>query len=61
MIWLRRSTDDKAILAKLEADYEASRNDPAKRKTGGNSMMARLEALQKEQERLQKQQQQRNK
>ena len=57
MIWLRRSTDDKAILAKLEADYEASRNDPSKRKTGGNNMMARLEALQKEQERLQKQQQ----
>ena len=60
MIWLRRSTDDKAILAKLEADYEASRNDPSKRKAGGNSMMARLEALQKEQERLQKQQQKRN-
>ena len=59
MIWLRRSTDDKAILAKLEADYEASRNDPSKRKAGGSSMMARLEALQKEQERLQKQQQQR--
>ncbi|MBO4561051.1 MAG: membrane protein insertase YidC [Bacteroidaceae bacterium] len=56
MIWLRRSTDDKAILAKLEADYEASRNDPSKRKTGGSNMMARLEALQKEQERLQKQQ-----
>jgi len=56
MIWLRRSTDDKAILAKLEADYEASRNDPSKRKQGGNNMMARLEALQKEQERLQKQQ-----
>ena len=59
MIWLRRSTDDKAILAKLEADYEASRNDPSKRKAGGNNMMARLEALQKEQERLQKQQQKR--
>lgn len=56
MVWLRRSTDEKAILAKLEADYEASRNDPTKRKQGGNSMMARLEALQKEQERLQKQQ-----
>ena len=55
MVWLRRSTDDKAILAKLEADYEASRNDPTKRKQG-SSMMARLEALQKEQERLQKQQ-----
>ena len=59
MIWLRRSTDDKAILAKLEADYEASRNDPSKRKAGGSNMMARLEALQKEQERLQKQQQKR--
>lgn len=58
MIWLRRSTDEKAILAKLEADYEASRNDPSKRKQGGSSMMARLEALQREQERLQKQQQQ---
>ena len=57
MIWLRRSTDDKAILAKLEADYEANRNDPTKRKAGGSNMMARLEALQKEQERLQKQQQ----
>ena len=57
MIWLRRSTDEKAILAKLEADYEASRNDPSKRKQGGSNMMARLEALQKEQERLQKQQQ----
>ncbi len=56
MIWLRRSTDEKAILAKLEADYEASRNDPSKRKNNSNSMMARLEALQKEQERLQKQQ-----
>jgi len=56
MIWLRRSTDEKAILAKLEADYEANRNDPSKRKQGGSSMMARLEALQKEQERLQKQQ-----
>lgn len=52
MIYLRRSTDDKKILAKLEADYEASRNDPTKRKQGGSNMMARLEAMQKEQERL---------
>lgn len=56
MIYLRRSTDEKKILAKLEADYEASRNDPTKRKQGGSNMMARLEALQKEQERLQQQQ-----
>lgn len=61
MIWLRRSTDDKKILAKLEADYEASRNDPSRRKQGANNMMARLEALQKEQERLMKEQQQRKK
>lgn len=56
MIWLRRSTDEKKILAKLEADYAAGRNDSSKSKkvTG---MMARLEALQKEQERLQQQQQ----
>ena len=52
MIYLRRSTDDRKILAKLEADYEASRNDPTKRKQGGSNMMARLEAMQKEQERL---------
>lgn len=56
MIYLRRSTDEKKILAKLEADYEASRNDPNRRKQGGSNMMARLEALQKEQERLQQQQ-----
>lgn len=57
MIYLRRRTDEKALLAKLEANYEASRNDPTKRRQG-SSMMARLEAMQKEQERLQQQQQQ---
>lgn len=55
MIWLRKSTDEKKILAKLEADYAASRNDPSKAKKA-SGMMARLEALQKEQERLQQQQ-----
>ena len=59
MIWLRRSTDDKEILAKLEANYQASRNDPQKQKKA-SSMMARLEALQKEQERIQKQQNRHN-
>ncbi|MCQ2126376.1 MAG: membrane protein insertase YidC [Bacteroidaceae bacterium] len=59
MIWLRRSTDEKKILAKLEADYAASRNDPSKAKKA-SGMMARLEAMQKEQERLQQQQQRRN-
>lgn len=55
MVWLRRSTDEKKILAKLEADYAAGRNDASKSKKA-TSMMARLEALQKEQERLQQQQ-----
>ena len=58
MVYLRRKTDEKALLAKLEANYEASRNDPTKRRQG-NSMMARLEAMQKEQERLKQQQQKR--
>ena len=56
MIYLRRTTDEKKLLAKLEANYEASKNDPTKRKQG-NNMMARLEAMQKEQERLLQQQQ----
>lgn len=58
MIWLRRSTDEKEILAKLEANYQASRNDPQKQKKA-SSMMARLEAMQKEQQRLQEQQKRR--
>jgi YidC/Oxa1 family membrane protein insertase len=56
MIYLRRTTDEKKLLAKLEAKYEASKNDPTRRKQG-NNMMARLEAMQKEQERLLQQQQ----
>ena len=53
MIYLRRKTDDKELLRQLEANYEANRNDP--KKSRNNSMMARLEAMQKEQERLQAQ------
>ena len=59
MIYLRRTTDEKKLLAKLEANYEASKNDPTRRKQG-NNMMARLEAMQKEQERLLQQQQKNN-
>ncbi|MBO7247806.1 MAG: membrane protein insertase YidC [Bacteroidaceae bacterium] len=59
MIYLRRTTDEKKLLAKLEANYEASKNDPTKRRQG-NNMMARLEAMQKEQERLLQQQQKNN-
>ncbi|HZK03624.1 MAG TPA: membrane protein insertase YidC [Bacteroidaceae bacterium] len=58
MIYLRRTTDEKKLLSQLEANYQASRNNPAKKRQGGN-LMARLEAMQKEQERLQ--QQKRNK
>ena len=59
MIVLRKTTDDKALLAKLEARMEANKNKPRKM-TG---MAAKLEALQKqleEQQRLQQQQQNRN-
>ncbi|MBO4500108.1 MAG: membrane protein insertase YidC [Bacteroidaceae bacterium] len=54
MIYLRRTTDEEELRRELEANYEANRNDP--RKSRANTMMARLEAIQKEQERLQNQQ-----
>ena len=48
-MWImRRMTDEKKLLAQLEANKKA----PSERKTSG--LMAKLEALQKEQERLQK-------
>jgi YidC/Oxa1 family membrane protein insertase len=50
MAVLRKTTDDKALLAKLEARAAANKNNPSKR----SNMMAKLEALQKEQERIQK-------
>lgn len=59
MIYLRRTTDEKKLLAQLEANYQASRNDPSKKQQGGK-IMARLEAMRKEQERLQDQQKKRN-
>ena len=54
MWYLRRTTDDKKLLAKLEANYEANKNNPNK-KPGG--LAARLEALQKQQEEMLKRQQ----
>ncbi len=54
MWYLRRSTDDAKLLAKLEANYKANKSNP-NRKPGG--LAARLEALQKQQEELQKRQQ----
>ena len=58
MWYLRKSTDDAKLLAKLEANYEANKHNPAKRQSG---LAARLAALQEQQEELRKrQQQQRN-
>ena len=53
MIYLRRSTDDAKILAQLEANYKSKQADSGQ-KPKMNSMMARLEAMRAEQERLEK-------
>ncbi len=45
MWYLRRKTDDAKLLAKLEANYKANKNDPNKKPKG---LAARLEALQKQ-------------
>ncbi len=55
MWYLRRTTDDKKLLAKLEANYQANKNNPNKKPSG---LAARLEALQKQQEEIMKRQQQ---
>lgn len=47
MWYLRRTTDDAKLLAKLEANYEANKNNPNKKASG---LASRLEALQKEME-----------
>ena len=53
-LWvMRRMTDEKKLLAQLEANKKA----PSSRKPTG--LMAKLEALQKEQERLQKEREER--
>lgn len=52
MWYLRRTTDDQKLLAKLEANYKANKNNPNKKPSG---MAARLEALQKKQEEMMKQ------
>lgn len=53
-MWImRRMTDEKKLLAQLEANKKA----PSQKKASG--LMAKLEALQKEQERLQKERQER--
>ena len=53
-MWImRRMTDEKKLLAQLEA----TKKDPSQQKASG--LIAKLEALQKEQERLQKERQER--
>ena len=47
MWYLRKTTDDAKLLAKLEANYQANKNNPNRKPSG---IAARLEALQKQQE-----------
>ena len=52
IMWLlRKTTDDQKLLAILEANYQANKNNPKKQ----SGLAARLEALQKQQEELQRQ------
>jgi len=54
IMWtLRKTTNDEKLLAILEANYQANKNNPKKK--GG--LAARLEALQKQQEEMQRQRQ----
>ena len=55
MWFLRKTTDDKKLLAQLEAYREAHKNDPKKL----SGMAARLEAMQKQQEMMRQMQQKR--
>ena len=56
MWYLRKTTDDAKLLAKLEKNYEANKNNPNKKPSG---LAARLEALQKQQEALMEEQRRR--
>ena len=49
MWYLRKTTDDAKVLARLEAYYEKQKNNP-NRKSGG--LAARLQALQEQQQTL---------
>ena len=57
-IYLRYSIKEDELLKKMEAYYESNKSNPAKQRSG---MMARLEALQQEQQRILEEQQKRNK
>ncbi|MBR1732329.1 MAG: membrane protein insertase YidC [Alloprevotella sp.] len=54
MWYLRRTTDDAKLLAKLEENYKANKNNPNRKPSG---LAARLQALQEQQEELKKRQQ----
>lgn len=52
IMWvLRKTTDDEKLLAILEANYQANKNNPKKQ----SGLAARLEALQKQQEEMERQ------
>ena len=56
IMWaLRKTTDDEKLLAILEANYQANKNNPKK----SSGLAARLEAMQKQAEEMQKQQRRR--
>ncbi len=54
MWYLRRSTDDKKLLEKLEANFRANKDNPNRKPSG---LAARLQALQEQQEEIKKRQQ----
>ena len=58
MIILRKTTDENKLLAQLEANKAKIKQQKANKGTQGG-LMAKLEALQKEQERLQKEREER--
>lgn len=56
MVIMKRTTNEKKLLDELETNYKKNQANPPKKTSG---MMARLEAMQKEQERIQREQQER--
>lgn len=57
MWYLRKTTDEKKLLEKLEANYQANKNNPSRKVSG---MAARLEALQKRQQEMLEEQKRRS-
>ena len=58
MFVLRKTTNDEKLLAILEANYQKNKNNPQKKTSG---LAARLEAMQKQAEELQRQRMQQKK